>query len=230
MRATARAEWDIGGGGRGQSSLEIRVLEEVVGVDAGGATLDVTMIPQQTTGSGLLAPGAERRSFKLRVAPDGSVREVLEINGLPARVLKPEDRTLIGTFRVPLPRSEVGLFDKWTASLGVGGEVGLGGSLLHGEVTRLDVRSDRDTAHLRYSGEGPLSWTVALPQGDAALDGEAATDIWAHFDIVGGFLAEARSTTRGIFDLRVDRGRVEAPISGELSFELEIEVERVGTI
>ncbi|HEX2241315.1 MAG TPA: hypothetical protein VHJ82_09270 [Actinomycetota bacterium] len=227
MRADARARWDIGGGGQGRSNLEIRVLETVEEIDGDDATLEVTMIPQAATGSGLLAPGAERRTFRLRVGADGGVREVLDINGIPARVLQPQERTLIGTFRVPLPESSVGLLDTWTASLGVGGEVGLGGSLLEGRLVRLNNEAGRDTAHLRYSGSGPLSWTVSLPQGDAALEGDALTDVSATFDIAGGFLRAAESTTSATFDLRVERSQVEAPIRGTLSFVLDIAVERV---
>lgn len=229
MIAEASAEWDIGGGGQGTSTLEIRVLEKVETTDEGGATLEVIMIPQEAAGSGLLAPGTERRSFKLRVGTDGQVLEVLEINGIPARALRPEERTLIGTFRVPLPASAVGLFDRWTASLGVGSEVGLGGTRMEGRLTRLDRRAGRATAHLSYSGRGPLSWTVSLPQGDASLAGEAETDISAIFDIEGGFLSSAESTTTGTFDLRVDRGRARAPVSGSLSFVLDLRVERTAT-
>ncbi|MFN2525410.1 MAG: hypothetical protein ABR505_03995 [Actinomycetota bacterium] len=226
MRANATAEWDIGGGGGGTSSLLIRVRETVEKVEAGNATMEVSMFPQEASGAGLLAPGAERRSFKLRVGTDGGVQEVLEINGIPARVLRPEERTLIGTFRVPLPAFSVGLFDTWAAPLGVGSEVGLGGTEIRGTLERLDTEIGRQTAHLSYSGRGPLSWTVSLPQGRATLNGEALTDITAKFDIAGGFLTSAESTTSGTFELRVARGRAQAPLSGSLSFVLDLEIVR----
>ena len=228
MTAHAEAEWDIAGRGQGSYDVSFDVTETVESVDESGSVVVVVqMIPTSAEERGLPSPGLERRSFSLRVGPDGEVLEVLRLDDVSASDLGQQELAFIGTYRPPLPPNDVGLGDDWSQEreilLGEGSqEIETTGSLVG--FRRV---GSRRLARIGFTGTSPLGWITALPQGEAQLAGDASTRGTALFDIGAGGLAEATSSTRGEFSVRVLPGDGEAPIVGTLRLDLRLTVERV---
>jgi hypothetical protein len=175
----------------------------------------------------LPSPGAKERSFALRIDPNGEVLEVLEVDGVPAQALDPDELAFIGTYRPPLPVDPIRLRDTWRSEQ----EVQLGSVFQQvasiGELDGLRRDDEGRVARLTYSGEGPLVWATTLPQGEAELTGSASSDSEAELDLDGGFLRTASSTTSGTFEVRVDPGGERAPIVGTLRLDLELDLRKV---
>src|SRR5688500_19574035 len=76
MTARAEAEWNVGEPGRGSYEVGFDIEETVTSDDEEGSILVVEMIPIDAQENGLPSPGLERRSFSLRLGPDGEVIEV----------------------------------------------------------------------------------------------------------------------------------------------------------
>lgn len=227
MDAHASAEWDIGGPGNGSYDVTFEVTETVESSEEGAVVVSVLMVPLKVEERGLPSPGAKRRSFALRIDPNGEVLEVLEVDGVPAQALDPDELAFIGTYRPPLPEEPIRLRDTWRSER----EMQLGAVFQQVASTgKLDgLRRDAEgrIARLTYSGKGPLVWTTDLPQGEAELTGSATSDSDAELDIDGGFLRGATSTTSGTFEVRVDPGGERAPIVGSLRLDLELTLKRI---
>jgi hypothetical protein len=227
MQADAQASWDIAGRGRGSYSVTFEVSETVESVDAEGAVVHVEMTPTSVEENGLPSPGPDQRSFTLRIGASGQVLEVIDVDGVPAEAIDPDELAFIGTYRPPLPLEAVTLGDSWVAEQ----QVTVGSVFQQvnttGHLDSLDVSADGDQADLSYSGKGPLVWTAALPQGDASLTGTATSSAEARLNITDGILDTARSSTRGDFEVRVQPNQGTTPLSGTLQLDLELEIERI---
>ena len=227
MEARADASWDIGGAGAGSYLVTFDVLERVRSIEGDAVTVDVVMTPTAVHENGLPSPGTEERSFSLRIDRNGEVIDVLEVDGVAATALDPDELAFIGTYRPPLPLTPVGLHEGWTSEL----EVEVGNVFQQVSTEAVLERLDRDqrgrVAEIAYTGEGPLVWTTTLPQGEADLTGSATTSSDALLDIDGGFLRSASSTTEGSFEVRVVAGEERAPIRGRLEFRLELDLTRL---
>ncbi|MFN2588303.1 MAG: hypothetical protein ABR613_09340 [Actinomycetota bacterium] len=225
LEAAGSARWDIGGGGEGSYRVIFDVAERVRESDADGAVVEVRMSPIVVEEDGLPAPGSGDRSFALRLDRYGGVTEVLEVDGVDAAQLDPDELVFIGTYRPALPLDPVKLGGQWDSErlFDVGRvfqEIQARGTL---ESLYLD--DDGPVAELSYRGEGPLQWTTQLPQGVAELAGTGTTDQHARFDIDNGVLQEARSTTDGTFEVRVvPTSGAGTPLTGTLELELELTV------
>ena len=224
MEARAHADWDIGGQGTGSYRVTFDVVETVRAIDGEAVTVDVVMTPTSVQEDGLPSPGTEERAFSLRIDRNGEVIDVLEVDGVAATALDPDELAFIGTYRPPLPVESVGLHERWTSKL----EVEVGNVFQQVSTEAVLERLDRDgegrVAEIGYSGEGPLVWTTTLPQGEADLTGSATTRSDALLDIDGGFLRAASSTTEGSFEVRVVAGEERAPIRGRLEFRLDLKL------
>lgn len=228
MTATADAEWDIAGPGRGSYEISFDVTETVDSKDDEGSIVSVEMVPTGAEEHGLPSPGLERRTFSLRLGENGDVLEVLEVDGIAAEVLDQDDLAFIGTYRPALPEDLVSLRDEWSEER----EIQLGSTFQQIEMTGtlLGFRRSGDMrlARIGFTGRSPLEWITALPQGETQLDGEAETNGTALLDIEAGTLQEATSSTTGTFDVRVLPGGGAAPIVGTLTLDLRLTVERTG--
>jgi hypothetical protein len=227
LEARATADWNIGEAGEGSYRVVFDVSEEIQPTEDGGATVSVTMTPVEVEEDGLLSPGSEERSFRLAVGPDGEKLEVLEVDGIPATALDDDELALIGTYRPPLPLEPIGLGDTWDAEQ----QLALGSVFQQiATVGTLEGLHRNDQGHriaeLDYSGEGPVSQTLRLPQGAAALRGDTDVRIDADLDIDRGVLVRASSTTAGTFEARVVPEGQRAPIVGTLQLELELQLQR----
>ena len=227
MQAEANAHWDIGGPGRGNYVVTFRVTETVQSGDGEGATVTVTMEPTKVVENGLPSPGSEERSFALRIGASGEVLEVLEVDGVPADALDPDELIFIGTYRPPLPQSRVRLGEEWEAEQEVRVGAVFQQFVTTGSLDSLDRDQAGKIAQLSYSNVGPLLWSTQLPQGQAELIGSASTISEAVLDIDGGFLREAGSSTSGEFEVRVDPGGQQAPITGTLNLDLELDLHKI---
>ena len=227
MQADAQARWNIAGRGRGSYSVTFDVAETVESVDAEGAVVHVQMNPTSVEENGLPSPGPDERTFTLKIGTSGQVLEVIEVDGVPAEAIDPDELAFIGTYRPPLPLEAVTLGDSWEAEQ----QVTVGSVFQQvtstGHLDSLDVSADGDLADLSYAGEGPLVWTAALPQGDASLTGSATSSAEARFNISDGILDTARSSTRGDFEVRVQPNEGATPLNGTLQLDLELEIKRL---
>jgi hypothetical protein len=227
MHAHASATWDIGGEGSGTYDVTFSVTETVESQDEGGVVVSVLMVPERVEERGLPSPGTDERSFALRIDPNGEVLEVLEVDGVAAEALDPDELAFIGTYRPPLPRDPVRLGDAWQAQQEVDLPAVSQQIAVLGELSGLRRDAQGKLAELVYSGEGPLVWATTLPQGEAELSGSAVTATEAELDIDEGFLRTATSSTSGDFDVRVDPGGQQAPIVGTLQLDLDLSLEKL---
>lgn len=226
LTAEAESSWDIGGPGAGSYRVTFEVEETVESVSEDEAVVDVSMIPVDVEENGLPSPGAQARAFTLRVARSGDVLEVIEVDGLSASELEPDQVIFIGTYRPPLPADPARLGDRWTATAATGISGGFQQILAGGLLRGLNEDPEGRHAEIEYEGQNPLVWTTQLPQGSAELTGAASTHASATFDIDGGYLRAAESTTSGDFDVRVVE-RDQVPINGLLHLDLTLTVERL---
>jgi hypothetical protein len=227
MRARADATWDIGGrGGRGSYSVEFEITETITSASDDRATARIEMVPVAFEEDGLPSPGAEQRTFELELGSKGEVLEVLEVDGIPASMLDPDQLVFLGTYRPPLPTERAGIADTWQSEQ----QLELAGSfqqlVIIGTLTSLNRDEDGAIARLAYTGRGPLIQSLDLPQGDARLTGSAQSSTRAVFDISGGVLRSATSRTAGTFDVRVVSSRSDAPITGSLELTLDLTIEK----
>jgi hypothetical protein len=226
LTAAANATWDIGTPGTGSYRVTFRVTERIISIDDQGATVAVSMQPQDVEENGLPSPGSEDRSFTLRVGENGEVLDVIEVDGVPAAALDHDELAFIGTYRPPLPLDGVGLHDSWRARQEVSLDVLSQQLETEGRLLGLR-RADHRLAELGYSGHGPLTWETTLPQGDAKLTGDTTTTGRAELDLDGGYLRSAASTTRGEFTVRVTPSTGNVPITGTLQLDLELDLDLV---
>ena len=220
MTADARASWDIGGEGSGSYRTTMNVTETIESLDD-GAIVTVVMEPVKVEEDGLPSPGAEDRTFTLRIGSSGEVLEVLEVDGVPASALDQEQLSLIGTYRPPLPLDPVGLGDTWRSEQEVQLPSAFQQVVTVGELEGLTVDDAGPIAEVSYYGEGPLAWTTALPQGEAELTGTTTSTSRATLDLERGYLRTASSSTAGDFEVRAIP-RSGGALSGTLHLELDL--------
>lgn len=227
LHATATASWDIGGQGRGGYEITYEVVEAVGPLVDGGAEVSVAMTPLDIQSQGLPAPGPEERTFTLEVGPGGEVRRIIEVDGVSAQDVDPNDLAFIGTYRPPLPLEPVTLHDTWSSEQ----QVSVGRLFQEvrnlGRLERLGLEGKRKVARLSYAGEGPIRWATTLPQGRADLRGRAATTSEARFDIEEGALRGARSTTSADFEVAVVETGGGGSLTGRLHLDLDLVLERI---
>jgi hypothetical protein len=225
--ARADAAWNIGSPGTGSYEVTFEVTESIRSSDGGEATVAVTMEPVEVEEDNLPSPGADSRSFTLRVGASGEVLDVLEVDGVPARALDADQLVFIGTYRPPLPLEPVSLHDGWEAQQELRARSAFHEIATQGELVGLGTDEDGKIARLLYEGTGPLSWNTDLPQGAAELTGSVRTTSRADFDIDGGFLRGSSSSTSGNFDVRVATESGTLPLTGTLRLVLDLELERI---
>jgi hypothetical protein len=159
------------------------------------------------------------------VGANGEVEDVIDVDGVPATELDPDELGFIGTYRPPLPLEGVEVDGTWRSSQ----EVQLGQVFQQvtttGRLKELAEDAAGMLASLSYVGGGPLVWTTSLPQGNAEMTGSADTTTDAIFEVDLGLLRTAESRTEGHFEVRVlpEDG---LPITGTLDLTLELTIER----
>ena len=225
MEALGTATWDIGQRGSGSYHATFDVTETIEKVGDSGAVVSVNITPREVEEDGLPAP--EAGGFSLRVGPNGEVLEVLEVDGVLATALDPDELSFIGTYRPPLPLDPVSLQDTWRSEQGLKLQEVSRQIETVGELEGLSKDGDGVLARISYRGEGPLNATMMLPQGAAELKGSAGSRARAVLDVNGGFLREASSTTDGDFEVTVLPEDGRAPLTGTLRFDLELDLVKV---
>ena len=221
---TAQSSWDIAGRGRGSYKVTFDVSEVVESSDPEEAVIRISMTPTDVVERGLPSPGNSPRSFTLRVGTNGEVLEVVAVDDVPAESLDPDQLALIGTYRPPLALDPVSLHDTWRSTQ----EVQVGPVFQQvdtlGTLEALDRDGQGKFARIDYTGDGPLSFTTTLPQGTAELTGSAKTTTAATFDLDDGILRSSNSTTEGNFEVRVVPALTGPPITGTLTFNLNLDL------
>ncbi len=223
MDVSVDARWDIGGPGRGSYRWVADVSEEVT-QDGDTAVVEVTMSPVRVEERELSSPGTQERTFTLRVDRNGGVEAVLEVNGVDATQLSPEDIAFIGTFRPPLPVDPVGLGDEWESE-GPDAQRRSQQVPTTGRLESLYRDSDGPVAEVVYTGGGPLGWEAELPLGSSEFTGSAETSGSAAFDIEDGVLRSAASSLEGEFVVRVIQASgAGTPVTGTMDLDLDLKV------
>lgn len=226
LKARARADWDIGGRGVGSYRATYSVREEVESTSADGAIVSVQMRPREISEDNLPAPARRRTSFRLRIGRDGSVREVLDIDGVPAASLAPDELVFIGTFRPPLPRDSVRPGDDWRAAPNIGVSAVFRQIVTHGSLEDVERTTSSTLAALSYAGGAPLVWSTSLGDALAEMSGSADTTARAIFDVEHGWLNSATSSMKAVFDIRVLPQGSRPPLTGDLELKLELRLTR----
>jgi hypothetical protein len=213
--------------GSGNYLAVFDVTETIDTTDDDSAVVSVSMTPIRSVENGLQSPAGEELSFRSRIGPSGEVLEVLELNGVPASELGPEQIALIGTMRPKLPLEDETIGATWDA----GQEFPLPSTFSEvsttGELQALDVDSGGRLAQIGFRGGGPLSGTIAIAGGNAELTGALEVQGDAVLDVDGGFLRSATSSNAGDFQARLVPVN-EAPLTGAIHLELDIDLELAG--
>ena len=225
--ASAQARWDVGETGRGSYRVAFDVTETIEEVDDQGAIVVVDMVPlpEESREQGLPSPGLDRRTFTLRLGPRGDVMEVLELDNVVAQNLDPDQLAFIGTYRPPLAEEPIRLQGEWAGRRSLQLDSGFQDIATTGMLSGLARDGSHDLAEIGFTGSSPVEWVTFLPQGEARLTGDATTDGSAILDVTEGYLRSATSSTVGEFEVRVIPGDGQAPITGVLHLDLDLEVE-----
>lgn len=225
MISTVRASWDIGGEGEGSYRVAFDVTEEIQSVDEGSAVVSLDLTRTSVEENNFTPPTDS--SFTVRVDEHGAVLEVIEVDGIAASLLEPEQRSLILTYRPLVALEPVRLHEEWDALQEFEGAEFEQLNLV-GRLEKLDRDEQGDIAALSYTGSGPLIGTRELPEGDAELSGSTTTSGEAVIDLEEGLLRTAQSTTDYDFDVNVIPEDTANPISGTLDIRQELELTQIG--
>jgi hypothetical protein len=224
MVSIVRASWDIGTKGEGFYRVEFNVREQVQSVDDEGAVVSLDLTRTEVEEDNFTPPSDS--SFTVRVNQHGAVLEVIEVDGVAATLLEPEQRSLILTYRPLVSLEPVRLHEEWDALQEfVGPEFEQ--LKLVGRLEKLDRDAEGDFAGLSYTGSGPLIGTRELPEGNAELSGETRTSGQAIVDLEDGILRTASSKTTYSFDVNVVPDDASNPIAGTLNIEQDLELTKV---
>ena len=224
MVSEVRATWDIGGEGEGSYRVAFDVTEEIESVDEESAVVSLSLTRTSVEENNFTPPTDS--SFTVRVDEHGAVLEVIEVDGIAASLLEPEQRSLILTYRPLVALEPVRLHEEWDALQEFEGAE-FEQLKLVGRLEKLD-RDDRgDIAALSYKGSGPLIGTRQLPEGDAELSGSTTTSGEAVIDLDEGLLRTARSTTDYSFEVNVIPEDTANPIAGTLDIRQDLELTQV---
>jgi hypothetical protein len=235
MVSSVTAEWDFGSqdeeteeatasSGEGSYEVVFDVTEEVQSVEEDGAIVALNLRRTSVEEDNLTPPSDS--SFTVKVNEFGSVTEVIEVDGVSANLLEPEQKSVIRTYRPLLAIEPVRLYQEWPGSQEFQGPEFEQLSLV-GRLEKLDRDDKGDFAELSYSGEGPLIGAFELPEGDAELSGAAETTGEAIIDLDNGLLRTASSITRYEYEATVVPLAAGTPLTGPLTVEQELELTRV---
>ena len=236
MVSSVRAEWDFGAQGgeseatssSGEGSYEVvfDVTEEVEEVDDNRAIVALDLRRTSVDQDNLTPPTDS--SFTVRVNEFGSVTEVIEVDGVAASLLEPEQKSVIRTYRPLLAIEPVRLYQEWPGSQEFQGPEFEQLSLI-GRLEKLDRDDAGDFAELSYRGSGPLIGSFELPEGNAELSGSAKTSGRAVIDLDNGVLRTASSSTLYEYEANVVPLDAGTPLTGPLTVEQELELTRVAS-
>lgn len=235
MISSVTANWDFGAQGEGiggastssgEGSYEVvfDVTEQVESVDDTGAIVALNLRRTGVEQDNLTPPTDS--SFTVRVNEFGSVTEVIEVDGVAASLLEPEQKSVIRTYRPLLAVEPVRLYQEWPGSQEFQGPEFEQLSLI-GRLEKLDRDEGGDFAELSYSGSGPLIGAFELPEGTAELSGSAQTSGRAVIDLENGVLRTASSTTSYAYEANVVPLDAGTPLTGPLNVEQDLELTRV---
>lgn len=224
MVSTVRANWDIGSKGEGFYRVTFNVSEKVQSVDDQGAVVSLNLTRTAVDENNFTPPSDS--SFTVRVDEHGAVLEVIEVDGVAASLLEPEQRSLILTYRPLVSLEPVRLHEEWDALQEFEGPE-FEQLKLVGRLEKLDRDAEGDFAGLSYTGSGPLIGTRELPEGNAELSGETRTSGRAIVDLDDGILRTASSSTTYSFEVNVVPEDAANPITGTLDIEQDLELTKV---
>ena len=222
--STVQANWDINGEGEGSYRVAFDVTEEIESVDDSGAVVSLDLTRTSVEENNFTPP--TDTSFTVRVDEHGAVLEVIEVDGIAASLLEPEQRSLILTYRPLVALEPVRLHEEWDALQEFEGAEFEQLNLV-GRLEKLDRDEHGDIAALSYTGGGPLIGTRELPEGSAELSGSTTTSGEAVIDLEEGLLRTARSSTDYDYEVNVIPEDTANPISGTLEISQELEFTRV---
>ena len=235
MVSRVEARWDFGSqegeseeatasSGEGSYEVVFDVTEEVQSVEEDGAVVALQLRRTSVEDDNLTPPSDS--SFTVKVNEFGSVTEVIEVDGVAANLLEPEQKSVIRTYRPLLAIEPVRLYQEWPGSQEFQGPE-FEQLTLVGRLEKLDRDDQGDFAELSYSGSGPLIGAFELPEGNAELSGSAETTGEAIIDLDDGLLRTATSTTRYEYEATVVPLAAGSPLTGPLTVEQELELTRV---
>ena len=235
MVSRVEARWDFGSqegeseeatasSGEGSYEVVFDVTEEVQSVEEDGAVVALQLQRTSVEDDNLTPPSDS--SFTVKVNEFGSVTEVIEVDGVAANLLEPEQKSVIRTYRPLLAVEPVRLYQEWPGSQEFQGPE-FEQLTLVGRLEKLDRDDQGDFAELSYSGSGPLIGAFELPEGNAELSGSAETTGEAIIDLDDGLLRTATSTTRYEYEATVVPLAAGTPLTGPLTVEQELELTRM---
>jgi len=224
MVSTVDANWDIGTEGEGSYQVAFDVTEEVQSADDEGAVVKLDLKRTRVEEDNFTPPTDS--SFTVRVDEHGAVLEVIEVDGVAASLLEPEQRSLILTYRPLVAVEPVRLHEEWDALQKFEGAE-FEQLKLVGKLEKLDRDDQGDYATLSYTGSGPLIGSRELPEGDAELSGSTQTSGEAIVDLENGILRTAQSSTNYDFDVNVIPQDAANPIAGTLEIEQDLKLTKI---
>lgn len=224
--STVEASWDLEGRepDRGSYRVVFDLVEAVESADEDGAIVSLDL--NRTSAEEDNFPAPDDSSMTVGVANDGSVVEIVEVDGVAANFIEPERRSIIRTYRPQLASEPVRLYQEWSAEQGFQGPEFEQVSLV-GKLEALNSDDQGNYAELRFRGSGPLIGTAEVAEGPAELDGELTTNIDASIDLEEGVLRSSSSTTTYDFDVSVTPQDTTNPTTGTLHIEETLELHRI---
>jgi hypothetical protein len=198
LRAETTITLDVPGNRRVEHTiLEATSTVQVLALDGTDARVRLTLTPIRFERDGVTAE-REEQQVELVVAPDGSVRQIASVGGLPAD-LSPNVEDLAPLLGLPLPSGRLRLGDTWSKT-----SAGLTGSrpaVQTGVVSALRVEHDYDTVVLRVGTERPLTRTRTVEGTMISLSGTEFSSSEIAYAFRDGFPVRITTSAEGRFSI-----------------------------
>jgi hypothetical protein len=203
MHAEAVTAVDTGGDVRSERTvLDARSMIEVLSLSGADAKIRLTLTPSSFTRDGAaVSPPAEQK-VELLAGPDGAIKEVLTVGGLPVSIAGADIADLAPIIGLPLPSQRVRVgapVPRPTTSTAP--------PIYQGRVSGLRVINGHDCAIIDLGTRRPISRERELDGQQVRLDGGETAHSRIAFAFREGYAVDITTDAEGVFSLS-GQGRV----------------------
>jgi hypothetical protein len=208
--ANARTRATIGGRRRVERTiLRARSTVTVLGIDAAGTHLHVTIAPRSLVRDGVRADTPPQEEADLLVGLNGEIARVERIGGLPPQLSGIDVSDIAPLLGTPLPARRVHLGSTWTEALSALPQQGaaspgaaLAAGIERGHVSALRRVHGYDCAIVELSTQRPVVRDRSAGGQPITLDGQEFTSSETAFALSAGFPVSISTTAESVYAIK----------------------------
>ncbi len=176
--------------------LTAKTRLEVLKVDGEETTLRLTLTPRSFTRDGTAVTTPAEQRAELVAGPDGAIRRVLTVGGLPVDIAGGDISDLAPVIGVPLPIERVRLGQPLPRPTSSGTP-----PVYQGRVAGLRVIDGRDCAMIELGTRRPITRERDIGGSRVRLDGSESAHSSIAYAIRDGFAVSITTDAEGVFRL-----------------------------